>query len=622
MKRFWERSAHFATVPVALLVIAWLTSSAVSAPSGAAAPAAPALSWQDVTGKRYGAADLAGARATVFLFTSTQCPISNRYAPRIVELAKQYQPRGIRFFLVNSNREDSRETVARDAKERGFPFPAVKDTGTALADRLNAQCTPQAIVLDGTGAIRYTGRIDDHQDREQVARQDLREALDALLAGRPVAQARTLPFGCAIFREASTSAPPGGARATVTYARDVARILNDNCVVCHRQGEVAPFALETFEQARVWARQIKEYTARRLMPPWKPVAGFGEFHDARSLTDAQIAALARWAESGAPRGNAREIPAPPRFPAPDAWLLGTPDVVLSAARPYHLAAEGKDVYRNFVLPIEFEEDRFVSAIEFQPDNRRVVHHIVTYIDPTGASTKLDGREEEPGYTVPGVGIGVDRALWGEVWVPGNSPRFLPHGVALRIPKGARLVMQVHYHKTGKPEVDRSRMAIHYAKGKVERQILTIPIGAQEFELKPGSDRQEVRASLTLPVPATLWSIFPHMHMLGREMKVTARLPDGTVKPLVYINDWDFNWQATYFYKEPIDFPPGTRLDLLAVYDNSERNPRQTSHPPRVVRFGEQTTDEMCFAFLGLSSELLGRYMPGGDRSGPRAAPGP
>jgi hypothetical protein len=557
------------------------------------------LAWTDLQGHRYGTADLERAKATVFFFSSTQCPIASQYTQRMIELAREYTPRGVRFFLVDSNHQDSRADLARYVKERAFPFPAVKDEGTALADRLGAQATPEAIIVDRAAVVRYLGRIDDNPDRERVARRDAREALEALLADRPVPRSRTLPLGCAIFRDRPSAAPRPG-RASVTYTRDVARILNERCVACHRHGEVAPFALETYAQARAWAASIKEYTARRLMPPWKPVAGHGDFQDERGLTDGQIATLAAWADAGAPEGSRKDLPPAPRFAAPGSWTLGTPDQVLQPVRAYHLEAEGKDVYRNFVLPIDVKEDQWLSGVEFQPDNRAVVHHMVLYLDPTGRSAQLDGKETEPGYTVPGIGIGVPNAEFGEVWVPGSMARRLPPGVAVKVPAGAKLVLQVHYHKSGKPDVDRSRAALYFIKTPVEKQLRMAAMGNVTLLLPPGDDHHEVRTSLTLPFDVHAHSIFPHMHMLGREMKVTATLPDGTVKPLIWIRDWDFNWQATYYFKEPVALPKGTKIDLVAAYDNSEKNPRQTAHPPREVRFGEQTTDEMCFCFFGLT----------------------
>ncbi|HLK60891.1 MAG TPA: hypothetical protein VKU00_30280, partial [Chthonomonadaceae bacterium] len=385
------------------------------------------------------------------------------------------------------------------------------------------------------------------------------------------------------------------------------RSLNRSCVGCHRTGEIGPFALETYREAKVWAGPIKDYTARKLMPPWKPVPGHGDFYDANVLTDTERSALAAWAEAGAPEGDPKDLPPPPKFPSTDAWTLGTPDMIVQPVRDYHLEAEGRDVYRNFVLPVDFKEDRYLSGMEFKPGNRAIVHHIVVFFDTSGKSAEMDGKDKEPGYTVPGTGIGVG-ALWGDVWVPGSMPRRLPPGVGIKIPAGAKIVMQVHYHKTGKPETDRSRMALYFAPQKPDEVIHVVSDGTFFFNLKPGDAHQTLHGVFPsgqsrLPVDVKLWSIFPHMHMLGKEMKVTATLPDGTVKPLIWINDWDFNWQATYFYKEPIFLPKGTLIEMTAVYDNSDTNPRQTSHPPKTVRFGEQTTDEMCFVFLGFTGDM-------------------
>jgi thiol-disulfide isomerase/thioredoxin/mono/diheme cytochrome c family protein len=593
------------------LIFALLAAGVCLASVGAARAAQPeettkspapltSLAWKDVRGRAYDLPSLKESKAVVFLFSSTQCPLSNIYTPRMIELATDFAPKGVQFFLVNSNREDSREAVQKYAADRKFPFPAIKDNGTELADRLGARVTPEAIILDKTGAVCYRGRLDDNPDRAKVIRSDARAALSELLAGQPIKFPRTLAAGCAIFREPAAAKAVPAARAAVTYTRDIAPILNQNCVTCHRAGEVAPFALETYPQARTWAVPIRDYTARRLMPPWKAVPGFGDFHDTRALTDAQIAALATWADSGMPQGAPKDLPPAPRFPDPTEWSLGRPDLIVQPVRPYHLEAEGKDVYRNFVLPVDFTEDRYVSAMEFKPGNRAVVHHIVTYIDRTGESAKLDGKETEPGYTVPGVGIGVLKAEWGEVWVPGRTPRFLPPGVAVKIPKGAKLVMQVHYHKNGAVQTDRSQMALYFAKGDIHQVVQVAPLGNYMFLLRPGDSHQEVHAKLTLPVAVHVRTMFPHMHLLGKEMKVTATLPDGTKKPLIYVNDWDFNWQETYEYKEPVALPAGTVVELDAVYDNSEENPHQLLHPPRTVRFGEQTTDEMCFAFVGFT----------------------
>ncbi len=218
----------------------------------------------------------------------------------------------------------------------------------------------------------------------------------------------------------------------------------------------------------------------------------------------------------------------------------------------------------------------------------------------------------------GGGAGIRNAQWGDGWAPGSTPRRLQPGVATRIPKGAKLVLQVHYHKTGKVEEDRSQVALYFAKGKVSDPLYVAPVGNASFELKPGVAYQEVRASLVTPANVKVHAVFPHMHMLGREMKVTATLPDGTQVPMIWIRDWDFAWQTNYHYTKPQSFPKGTKVDVVAVYDNSEKNPRQPSHPPQTVRFGEQTTDEMCFAFISFTVDKSAASSSGTAASLPAA----
>jgi hypothetical protein len=593
--------------------IAAIAAAALGIAAYGAAPRAsePALStgvWKDAAGKDHSATELTAGKANVFFFLSTQCPLANIYSPRMVELAKEFGPKGVKFYAVDSNRGDTAAMLTKYASERSIGFPVLMDKGTSLADLLGARTTPEAIVLDGKGEVCFRGRIDDNKDRAKVVRQDTREAIQDVLAGRPVRVARTLPSGCVIFRENAAS-PAATANAKVTYAEHVAPIINASCVGCHRTGEVAPFALENYQEAKIWSAQIKEYTTRKLMPPWKAVAGHGDFHDARGLTDQQIATLARWADAGAPAGDLKAAPPLPKFPSPESWSLGQPDLVVQPDRDYHLGPEGPDVYRNFVIANEFDQDAYLRAMEFKPGNRAIVHHVVAYIDPSRASLKLDGKEKEPGYTVPGVGIGVLNTQWGEVWVPGRTPRFMPAGVGVRIPKGAKLVMQVHYHRNGAPQTDRTRMALYLAKEKPERIVTVFPVSNYGFELQPGASRQVVKSSMTLPADVHLRTMFPHMHLLGKEMKVTATLPDGSKKPLIYVNDWDFNWQETYEYKEAVALPAGTRIDMEAVYDNSEKNPHQVLSPPRKIRFGEQTTDEMCMAIMGFTFDkpFRGRF---------------
>jgi peroxiredoxin len=557
------------------------------------------LAWKDLSGHTYSATDLARTKATVFVFTSTECPVANRYAPRLDRFSREYAKKGVSVFLVNANVADNATTLSRWGKERKLIVPLVKDKGTKLADLLGVTMTPEAAVVTPDGNVVYRGRIDDNLDEAKITQRYLTDAVDDVLAGRSVRRSRVLPFGCAIFRD--KVAAKAAKTSPYTWAKDIAPILEENCVVCHRAGDVAPFPLDSYPQARTWAAAIKDYTARRVMPPWKAQPGHGEFLDTRFLTDEQLKKIAVWADGGAPKGNDKELPPAPRRYAPGEWPLGAPDTVLKPVRPFHLEAEGGDVYRDFTLPIDFEQDRYISAFDFRPGNRAIVHHMIAYIDVDGKTVAaMDNKETEPGWSVSGGGSGIENDDWGDGWAPGMNPRRLPEGIAVRIPKGAKLVLQVHYHKTGKPEEDQSSVAIYWTKSPVKQVLKTFPIGNVTFALQPNVANQVVKAGITLPFSVTLRQVLPHMHMLGTEMKVTARLPDGTEKSIIYIKDWDFNWQMNYRYKEPVSLPKGTKLSLVATYDNTITNPRQPSNPPKEVRFGEQTTDEMCFAFLGFT----------------------
>jgi peroxiredoxin len=557
-----------------------------------------AISWQDIQGKTYDLSLVRQNKATVFFFSSTQCPIANIYTPRMVEIGKEFQSRGVQFFLVNSNREDTLPVLKQYAARRGFPYPVVKDNGTQLADHLAAHRTPEAIILDSNAVVRYRGAIDDNQKRERVARDYVRNALKAILADKPVPITRSLAFGCDIFRD---HVEPKTTAAKYTYARDVAPILYQNCLSCHRTGEAAPFPLETYQQAKTWASAIKVYTARRAMPPWKAVEGYGDFHDARRLTEAQIATLAKWADSGAPAGDlskAPKLPPPPK----EGWTLGTPDMVLSANAPYTLGAEGNDDYRHFVLPVATDKDFYLRGIEFRPDNRAIVHHIIVFFDLSGKSVELDKADPAPGYSVNdgtgGIGVPFDQSIWVAGWAPGNTPNLLPEGMAFKLPRGAKVVMQVHYHRNGQVEKDQTKIGFYLTEeNKVDKVVMTDMVINPWLDIKPGLANQKVTARHTLRQDTEIIAVMPHMHMLGREMKIKAVLPDNSQVPMIYINDWDFNWQETYRYKKFLRLPKGTRLELTALYDNTEQNPRQPSHPPKRVTWGEQTTDEMCIGFF-------------------------
>ena len=397
---------------------------------------------------------------------------------------------------------------------------------------------------------------------------------------------------------AQTLVAPSRSRSAaphVTFNNQVVRILQQNCQSCHRPGAIAPFPLLRYEDAREHAREIKTQTQSRLMPPWKPVPGFGEFQDDHRLSQRDIDLLARWVESGAPEGDPFDLPAPLQFS--DDWTLGVPDLVVDMPAPFNIHAEGDDIYRCFSIPLGLLLTRHITGFEVQPGNRSVVHHMVLFGDPLGQSARIPAASDgQPGYSCFG-GPGINTSLVLGAWAPGNQPQRLPAGVGIRVPPGARAVMQVHYHPTGTSQTDRTRVGFLFNREPIQRDLqLLVPIN-ENFVIPAGAARHTVTATETVPVNSRFIAILPHMHLLGREIKVEAVLPDGSRRPLIYIDDWDFEWQNTYYFKEQIPLPRGTRIELTSIYDNSADNPRNPSNPPRAVRFGEQTTDEMCLAAI-------------------------
>jgi hypothetical protein len=387
----------------------------------------------------------------------------------------------------------------------------------------------------------------------------------------------------------SAAGPPRG--EAITFSRHVAPILYKHCAGCHRPGEVGPFSLLNYKDAAKRAGFLKEVTATRRMPPWKPVPGYGDFQDARVLGAAEVETLARWAEGGARRGDPRDLPPLPRFT--EGWQLGKPDLVLKMPEPFTIPAGVPDIYRCFVIPTGLKEERRVTAFEFRPGNRRVVHHALLVWDVTGTAREKDEEDPGPGFNSPGGSLGFADGGGIGGWAPGATPRHLPGGVGRTLPAGADVVMQIHYPTTGKEEKDQSTLGLYFARKKAGKILRIVQLYEPRLRIPAGAKRYRASARYRLPVDVHAIGILPHMHLLGRQMKVTATLPDGKNQPMIWIKDWDFNWQGQYQYKRPVRLPRGTLLEMEAFFDNSDKNPKNPNKPPQEVWRGGRTVDEMC-----------------------------
>ena len=386
--------------------------------------------------------------------------------------------------------------------------------------------------------------------------------------------------------------PAGTGQQPPTFNKEVAPIVFARCAYCHHPGEAAPFSLLTYADVRKRAGQIGELTAKRAMPPWLPEPGYGSFAETRSLTSNELATVQAWVAAGAPEGNARDLPPPPSWSGD--WFLGKPDLVITPSLPYSLVAEGKDVYRNLVIPLPLTNTHFVRAVEFHPGNPRVVHHAFINVDETRQSRRLADKESPPGFDgmeLPPSAIMPGGQLLG--WQPGKTPHPAPEGLSWVLKPSMDMVLQLHLHPSGKPESVQPSIGLYFTRQAPTNLPFRIKLARFDFEIPPGVSNHLVETAYQLPVDVALLGILPHAHYLGKDLQAHAELPTGERRPLIWIRDWDFNWQGDYQYATPVSLPKGTRLVMRYTYDNTTNNVRNPHRPPKLVRNGLETTDEMA-----------------------------
>ena len=370
------------------------------------------------------------------------------------------------------------------------------------------------------------------------------------------------------------------------------------CATCHIEGGSGPFPLTNYAEVKRRARQIAEVTTSRFMPPWKPAPGHGEFVGERRLTGDEVALISAWYEAGAPEGDPADLPPPPP-PLVDGWQLGAPDVIVEMPAPYMVPAEGSDDWRCFAMPLSMPEDRYVEAVEFLPSNRRVVHHLIMYIDTLRAALEADEADEGVGYS----GMVVLSELGsGELdgWGPGFTPRRLPEGAGWPLAKEAVVVLDTHFQPTGKPEPITIRVGFHLSPPGVKTPLTPLGflrLAAGAINILPGDADYTVTDEIVLPVDAKAVGILPHAHLVCQRVKCDAELPDGSVVPLLRIDDWDFNWQDLYRYAAPVPLPAGTRVSMAFSFDNTSANGQNPHNPPRRVVSGPGALDEMAVLWL-------------------------
>jgi hypothetical protein len=414
---------------------------------------------------------------------------------------------------------------------------------------------------------------------------------------------------CAIVIGRSSAFEPqyaaGAAEGVPTFTRDVAPILFRNCATCHRPGEIAPMSLLTYEEARPWAKAIRDEVADGTMPPWHADAPHGSFLNERTLTAAERETLVKWANGGAPRGDAKDMPATPAFP--EGWTVGTPDAVFEMAEPYTLPAEGTIQYEYFYIPTSFTEPKWVKSIEVRPGNREVVHHVLVYyratpdLQRTSVFRPNPQTSRMPSDRAAGVrlnpsrqGLPPRRLL--ATYAPGTVAQLAPAGTAFRLEAGGIIELQVHYTTKGEPATDRTKVGLIFATENAPVELRPGQFVNGRFTLPAGAADVAVDADVEFLQDATIWGIFPHTHLRGKKWEYKLLLPDGTTRVVLSVPKYDFNWQTYYMFKEPLKVPKGARMVATAWYDNSAAN-RSNPDPKSDVKWGDQTWEEMQYTGL-------------------------
>jgi peroxiredoxin len=549
----------------------------------------PDFDLPDAAGKTRTLAEFADRKMLAVVFIGTECPLANLYLPELMDLAQRHQADGLGVVLVNSNEADTTEEIAAHAKEFGITVPVLCDREHKVADLFGAVRTPEVFLLDAKRVVRYEGRIDDRygyfHKREDANRYDLEEAIKEVAAGKPVSVPATEVAGCMISRsDKETKA------ASITYAKDVSRVLQNKCQNCHRPGTSAPFSLLSYDDAVHWADTIKEAVLDKRMPPWHADPHHGTFRNDRRLTSAEIATLTSWVDAGTPKGDDADLP-PPRTFDGSGWMIGQPDLVFQLPQVVTIPAKGVVPYQYYQTETKFEEDVWISAAEARPGNRAVNHHIIVFVKSPKANLF------DPDARLGGFLVGT---------APGDMPLELPPGYARKIPAGSTLVWQMHYTPTGKEETDRSEVGLVLYKGPQPPKgvALTKGISNRFFRIPAGADAHKVESEFTFSQDATLLSFMPHMHLRGKDFEYTAIFPDGTREVLLSVPKYDFNWQSTYRLAQPRHMPKGTKIHCVAHFDNSAAN-RANPDPTKPVFWGDQTWEEMMIGWIDFTYDQPG-----------------
>jgi thiol-disulfide isomerase/thioredoxin len=568
--------AHFAPVLLLLASVAGFSAVVIPPRASTLPEIAPKISGRTVHGKKV---KLTGPGVTAVIFTGATCPIAKKLGPSLARLESEFADRAVRFVFVNPTSVETDAEVKAMITSIGLKGDYIRDSNMAVAKALKATTTSEAFVVDAAGKIRYRGAVHDQYaigaSKPNPTKFYLRDALNAVLSGKEPKVTRTDAPGCVL----DVSAPMAKIEP-ITYHGRIAEIIAKNCGDCHRDGGVAPFRLDSFAAVKDRSTMIKYVVDQKMMPPWFAAETIpSPWLNDRSMPKSERDELFRWMSEGMPEGKMSAAAQPTKVHT--GWEIGKPDAVYGMERAISIPAEGVMNYQNVTIPLDFDDERWVSGIEVQPGDRSVVHHVLVFIVPkTGRRPNLDF-------------VGINGFFGG--YVPGNAAMIYPAGTAKRIPANSNLRFQLHYTPNGKATKDLTKIALKFTT-KPQHEVRSAGIANLFFRIPPNEPAHKVSAFVNIPDDAKLLSFLPHMHVRGKACRYDLVKADGTKELLLNVPKYDFNWQLNYRFREPRQLRKGEKLEYTAWFDNSSSN-KSNPNPNRSVGWGEQTFDEMHLGYL-------------------------
>ena len=581
---FWKTTLLFAWVGLAFAVSA-KTDSAKDKPEKSSSDVVDNFRLLDHEGKSHELYRQTQAPFVVLIVGGNGCPIVRQSIGTIKALQERYAEQKPVFWFINANPQDDQASIAEEAKEFGITIPVLMDGSQLVARSLKITRTAEVIAISTKDwKVFYRGAIDDRlgygTQKTKTTKNFLADALENFLAGKKISPITMPVKGCAI---SFVSLSPKEGK-TVSYANEVAPLLQKNCVVCHSPGNIGPFAMSNYEKVKGWSSMIREVLLEQRMPPWHADPHHGAFANDRSLSPEQTRTLITWIEQGSPRGQGEDLLATQAPPTVVDWPLGKPDYLVSMPKEVEIPATGVFPYRYVLVESPIPEDAWLRAAVVKAGNRKVLHHCLVFV----IYPKNSGHQQPDDRG----GLGGFFASF----LPGTEEVTFPEGTGKFLPKGTKIIFQLHYSATGKVEKDLTQMGLYLCKTKPPMELHTRSAVKHVLDIPPGDPDYQVEAQFNFPRDSMLYSMSPHMHFRGSRVQYEAFYPDGKHEVILSVPNYDFNWQTLYRLAEPKRIPAGTRLVCTGAFNNSPQNPANPD-PTKLVHFGEQTFDEMFIGYF-------------------------